>query len=189
MTPKCVVKPQSTSDVSKAVLVLSLLSNITDFSRECHFAIRSGGHTPWAGAANQQGGVTIDLAALNEVKVSTDKTVTRIGPGNRWVDVYSKLDSLGLAVPGGRVADVGVGGLITGGEISWFNFAAQRINKFQILGGISFFSPQFGFVCDSVVNFEVSPSETCVIGHSKIQYALACSALRKNRLCKRKFIS
>ncbi len=116
VTPKCVVAPTSTKDVSSAVFVLSVLSKITSFKSECKFAIKSGGHTPWAGAANQGAGVTIDLARLNAVEVSSSKTRTGIGAGNRWGNVYAKLDPLGLAVPGGRISTVGVGGLITGGE-------------------------------------------------------------------------
>lgn len=114
--PKCVVTPTSTKDVSHAVYILSLLSEKTSFKPECQFAIKGAGHTPWAGAANQAGGVTIDLAGLNIIDVSPDKTLTGIGPGNRWINVYSKLDLLGLAVPGGRVSSVGVGGLVTGGK-------------------------------------------------------------------------
>ena len=82
---------------------------------------------PWAGAANQAGGVTIDLAGLNAIDVSLDQTRTGIGPGNRWVDVYSKLESLGLAVPGGRVSTVGVGGLVTGGELITISSWAQSV--------------------------------------------------------------
>ena len=33
---------------------------------------------------------------------------------------------------------------------------AQHGADWEKLGGISFFSPQFGFVCDSVINYEVS---------------------------------
>ena len=40
-----------------------------------------------------------------------------VGPGNRWADVYSKLDALGIAIGGGRVATVGVGGLTLGGIV------------------------------------------------------------------------
>jgi hypothetical protein len=116
VNPRCVVAPTSTKDVSYAVSVLSLLAKKTSFKPECQFAIKGAGHTPWAGAANQAGGVTIDLAGLKAIDVSPDRTVTGIGPGNRWVNVYSKLDLLGLAVPGGRVSSVGVGGLVTGGE-------------------------------------------------------------------------
>lgn len=103
---------------------------------ECPFAIRSGGHTPWAGAATIENGITISLAALNQVVVSSDNKVTSIGPGARWFDVYSKLDPLGLTVVGGRAATVGVGGLVTG-------------------GGISFFSPRYGFSVDNLESYEV----------------------------------
>ncbi|KAL8965709.1 MAG: hypothetical protein Q9183_003722 [Haloplaca sp. 2 TL-2023] len=134
--PKCVVRPLSTRDVAAAIYVLSVVNNQTNFSDECKFAIKGGGHTPQRGAANQPGGVTIDLGALKQVDVSPDRKTTSIGPGSRWGDIYPRLDSQNLAISGGRVAAVGVGGLVTG-------------------GGISFFSPRFGFVCDSVVNYEL----------------------------------
>ena len=90
------------------------------FGLQCPFAIRSGGHTPWAGAATIVNGVQIDLAAIKQVTVSSNQQVTSVGPGARWLDVYSTLDPLGLSVPGGRVATVGVGGLITGGSYNSF---------------------------------------------------------------------
>ncbi|MCJ1413431.1 hypothetical protein MMC19_007536 [Ptychographa xylographoides] len=103
----------------------------------CKFAVRGGGHMSWAGAANiDASGVTIDLSAMKQVEVSDDRTITSVGGGARWEDVYLKLDALDLAVSGGRVAAVGVGGLITG-------------------GGNSFFASRYGFACDNVQNFEV----------------------------------
>ncbi|KAI9711453.1 MAG: hypothetical protein M1828_001911 [Chrysothrix sp. TS-e1954] len=146
--PACRVTPDSATKVAKAVKYLA--------SKKCQFAIRSGGHTPWAGgrtlcflsggsqtlkkiisAANiGSNGVTIDLSALNAVQVSTDQSVASIGPGARWKDVYLKLDSLGIAVSGGRVSSVGVGGLTMG-------------------GGKSFFASKVGFVCDNIINFEL----------------------------------
>lgn len=90
------------------------------------------------------------MGALDDVVVSADQKTTSIGPGNRWADIYLKLDALGLAIPGGRSGAVGVGGLVTG-------------------GGISFFSPRYGFVCDSVQNFEV------VLGSGAIVSANATS--------------
>lgn len=39
-----------------------------------------------------------------------------VGVGNRWAQVYSQLDALGIAIGGGRVASVGVGGLTLGGK-------------------------------------------------------------------------
>jgi len=79
--------------------------------------VRSGGHTTWPGAANIQGGVTIDLSNMKEVSISSDKTRVSLGPGNRWADVYSKLGRAGIAVSEGRWGNVGVGGLLTSGML------------------------------------------------------------------------
>ena len=69
----------------------------------------------WAGAANIDDGVTIDLSAINQVDVIRNGTIASVGSGARWQDVSLKLDSMNLAVVGGRVSEVGVGGLVTGG--------------------------------------------------------------------------
>lgn len=62
-----------------------------------------------------QNGIVIDLSAINQVVVAEDRKTTSVGGGARWIDAYLKLDEMGLAVSGGRVAAVGVGGLTTGG--------------------------------------------------------------------------
>ncbi|KAI4131250.1 MAG: hypothetical protein LQ338_001344 [Usnochroma carphineum] len=130
LSPFCVVTPTNSQDVSTVIHILGAPNSTT------RFAIRGGGHTVWAGSANIDNGVTIDMRAINNVAVSDDRTLTSIGGGALWRDVYIKLDSMGLATTGGRAAGVGVGGLTTG-------------------GGLSFFSARYGFVCDNVVNFEI----------------------------------
>ena len=118
--PKCVVRPDNAKDVSLAVAILTVGEKF--IPGKCQFAVRGGGHTPWAGAANIQGGVTIDLANLNQVTVAGDRSSVIIGPGNRWGDVYGEITPQGLAIGGGRVAIVGVGGLVTGGELCFWVF-------------------------------------------------------------------
>lgn len=76
-------------------------------------------HTPFAGAANIDQGITIDLSRLNQVTPSKDLSTVTVGPGNRWANVYSKLDALGIAIGGGRDATVGAGGLTLGGIASY----------------------------------------------------------------------
>jgi FAD/FMN-containing dehydrogenase len=113
--------------VAAALLVLEL--------EACPFAVKSGGHAAFAGGSNIAGGVTIDLANLNGILVSSDQTQTSVGPGNRWSDVYSHLDPLGLSVIGGRVADIGVGGLTLGGGISFsgrYGLACDNVNDYQV---------------------------------------------------------
>lgn len=114
LAPSCIVTPSNTNDVVTAVKTLALL-NKSGFLK-CKFAIRGGGHTPWAGSANINGGVTIDMRSIRDVTVNQDKTVAFVGAGAIWGDVYSKMDSLGLAVIGGRGSSIGVGGLLTGGN-------------------------------------------------------------------------
>lgn len=116
VTPSCRFTPTSAEDVSIAVVRLARSS--------CKFAVRGGGHMWWAGASNIPDGVTIDLGSLKQVKISTDRKITSVGGGARWEDVYLKLDAMNLAVAGGRVADVGVGGLTLGGKI--FNSLASH---------------------------------------------------------------
>jgi FAD/FMN-containing dehydrogenase len=81
------------------------------------FAVRSGGHSTNKGFASiDSEGVLIDLASLDQVTVSADKSYASIGPGQHWENVYGTLEKQGLTVVGGRVAEVGVGGLMLGGK-------------------------------------------------------------------------
>ncbi|KAK6818903.1 oxidoreductase [Apiospora arundinis] len=119
--PSCIVTPSNRDEAALAIKTLGL------GIKWAH---------PWAGAANIEAGVVVALQKLNQVTVSVDEKTVQVGPGNRWGDVYRTLDSRGLAVLGGRLATVGVGGLVTG-------------------GGFSHFSPRYGFVCDTVDDFEI----------------------------------
>ena len=108
LSPACIVQPQSSADVS--TVIKTIASHAPGY-----LAIRSGGHTPWAGAANINNGVTLDLQALTGVRVNPNTGIASIASGERWSSVYQQLGSQGLAIAGGRVSKVGVGGLITGG--------------------------------------------------------------------------
>lgn len=110
--PACRVSPNLVNEVAGTLLITTFF--------QCLFAVKSGGHAAFGGASNIQGGVTIDLVSLNQVEVFANKTLTQVGAGNRWIDVYSKLDPMQLSVVGGRVADIGVGGLTLGGEMITF---------------------------------------------------------------------
>ncbi|KAL8710037.1 MAG: hypothetical protein Q9220_005308 [cf. Caloplaca sp. 1 TL-2023] len=137
MTPSCIFSPQNTQDVSQAVRILSQYQKASNSTAAgCQFAIRGAGHTPFAGSANIEDGVTIDMRSIRAVDVNQQETVVSIGAGARWSGVYEVLDAVGLGVAGGRISDVGVGGLILG-------------------GGMSYFAPRYGFVCDQVVNYEI----------------------------------
>jgi FAD/FMN-containing dehydrogenase len=103
---------------------------------ETSFAVHAGGHSYNTGASNIENGVTIDLSRLNSIDLVDNNAAAWVGPGARWRDVYAALEPHGITLPGGRVADVGVGGYVLGGGFSWF-------------------SAKKGWVCDSVLEFEV----------------------------------
>ncbi|KAK3358151.1 putative oxidoreductase [Lasiosphaeria hispida] len=162
IAPLCVVSPTSPEDVSAVIVSLTSTASLLESDDEapgCRFAIRSGGHSSIPGAANIADGVTIDLRTLNEIELSDDKSIVSIGPGARWGDVYTKLEIDGLSVAGGRVSQVGVGGLVVG-------------------GGISFFSPRYGFTCDSATNFEVVLADGSIVNANENENKDLLVALR-----------
>jgi FAD/FMN-containing dehydrogenase len=109
--PACIVTPRDTSDVVSTIKLLSWLP-LKDASR---LAIRGGGHTPWAGSANTEGGITMDLRSMKTISANEDRSIVSVGAGSIWGDVYRRADALGIAVVGGRGSSIGVGGLTLGG--------------------------------------------------------------------------
>lgn len=73
-----------------------------------------GRHTPFKGAATLDQGIVIDLARLPSAGLSRDGKTMTVSPARKWDDLYEELDPLNLTVIGGRVAGVGVGGLVLG---------------------------------------------------------------------------
>jgi FAD/FMN-containing dehydrogenase len=147
MTPSCIVQPRSTKDVAIAVKVLTAMST----PKSCDFAVRSGGHGTSSGASNIHGGVTLDLHYMSTVEYDPKSKIATVEPGATWDDVYTTLEPLGVMTAGGRSSSVGVGGLTTG-------------------GGISYFSPGHGFVCDNVVEFEVVLADGRVVNASRTSH-------------------
>lgn len=113
--PICIIQPRTAEDVSEVVKAVT--------AYKCPFAVKSGGHSIAQGSSTRNQGLVLDLKLLNHIKISEDKTIASIGPGNRWRDVYRKLEPEGLTVAGGRSGDVGVGGFTLGGILSVAGFS------------------------------------------------------------------
>ncbi|KAH8663210.1 hypothetical protein BGZ61DRAFT_368088 [Ilyonectria robusta] len=140
LTPTCIVQPKNAAEVSKVVKIL--------FSGSVNFAIRSGGHSHWAGGSNVDSGVTIDLGLMKGITYDASTGLASVLPGGRWVDAYKTLETYGVAVPGGRDGNVGVGGFLTG-------------------GGNSYYTARAGFGCDSIVNAEVVLANGTIVNANK----------------------
>jgi hypothetical protein len=138
------LKPLLIFQPSNVAEVAGFVDTIRPFATLLDCAIRGAGQQPLPGCANVDNGFTLDLALLDDITLTQDKSVVQIGAGARWGPVYKKLDALGLSVTGSRSAMGGVGGL-------------------ALAGGLSFFSSREGFICDNVVNFQVVLSSGKVV--------------------------
>lgn len=76
------------------------------------------------------------LNGLNGLKISDDNSTIEVGPGNRWVDVYSALAPYGLYAIGGRLKTIGVAGL-------------------ELIGGFHYFINKYGMAMDNVISYDV----------------------------------
>ncbi|OQV04670.1 FAD binding domain-containing protein [Cladophialophora immunda] len=136
LVPAVQVFPENAKDVS------TILQIVRD--HQVPFAVKAGGHGVYAGASSIEDGILVDLSRMNSVDVAPERKSVFIGAGAKWVDVYGKLDALGISVPGGRISTVGVGGLTLG-------------------GGISFAASRFGLACDNVKSYEVVLADGSVV--------------------------
>lgn len=128
LKPACIIKPASAQEMSAVIKALN--------QNDEKFAVKSGGHNPNQNFSSIDGGPLVSTANLNEVTFDEASMTVRVGPGNRWEDVHKTLDGTGVTVVGGRIGNVGVGGYIVG-------------------GGLSFLSAEYGWAANNVVEFEL----------------------------------
>jgi FAD/FMN-containing dehydrogenase len=81
-------------------------------------AIRGGGHGV-AGNAACDGGLMINLARMNAVRLDPEARVAWVQGGATLGDVDHETAAFGLVCPGGVVSTTGVAGLTTGGGYGW----------------------------------------------------------------------
>jgi FAD/FMN-containing dehydrogenase len=127
-SPGLVLRPKSPQQVAEAV-AFARTQNVP-------LAVRSGGHGT-SGRATNDGGIVIDLGALNHIEVvDRERCLVRVGPGARWGEVAQALAPHGLAISSGDHGGVGVGGLATN-------------------GGQGFLARSYGLTIDHVVRAEI----------------------------------
>jgi FAD/FMN-containing dehydrogenase len=127
-SPGLILRPQTTQQVVDALAFAR--------SQDLPLAVRSGGHGI-SGRSTNDGGVVIDLGALNGVEIiDRERRLVRLGAGARWGDVAQALSPHGLAISSGDHGGVGVGGLATS-------------------GGQGFLARAYGLTLDHVVGAEV----------------------------------
>lgn len=106
-SPGVVLRPQNPRQVADALAFAR--------TQDVPLAVRSGGHGI-SGRSTNDGGIVIDLGALDHVEViDRERRLVRVGAGARWGDVAQALAPHQLAISSGDYGDVGVGGLATTG--------------------------------------------------------------------------
>ncbi|KAL2760353.1 hypothetical protein ACRALDRAFT_1067077 [Sodiomyces alcalophilus JCM 7366] len=136
MKPSCLLYPQTTDQLAA---IMSILRDNNET-----FAVKSGGHNANNHFSSIDGGPLISTARLNQVTLDTDAETVRVGPGNRWENVVVALEGTGYTAVGARIGNVGVGGFVLG-------------------GGLSFMSTQYGWAANSVLEYElVLPNATVI---------------------------
>ncbi len=125
--PDVIVRASGTADVVAAV----------DFAREneMQIAVRGGGHNV-AGTAVSDGGLVIDLSAMNGVYVDPDARTVRAQGGATLGDVDHETQLFGLATPFGAVSMTGIAGL-------------------TLNGGYGHLSRQYGLTLDNLRSVEI----------------------------------
>src|SRR4051812_1981186 len=108
--PALIIRCRGVADVLKAV----------EFARSegLPLAIRGGGHSI-PGFSTSDGGLVLDLSAMNGVRVDPDRRRIVAQAGCLWQDVDAEAQAFGLAVTGGLVSTTGIAGFTLGGGIGW----------------------------------------------------------------------
>ena len=108
--PAAIVRCRTLEDAAATIQVAR--------SRGLALAVRGGGHNV-AGMATCEGGVVIDLSAMNAVEVDAERRVAKVQGGAIWRDVDAATQKYALAAPAGLVSETGVAGLTLGGGLGW----------------------------------------------------------------------
>ncbi|KAI1495931.1 FAD binding domain-containing protein [Biscogniauxia marginata] len=136
LKPSCILAPANEEEV--AVIVSVLRDNNETF------AVKSGGHNPNNWFASVDNGPLISTKNLDEIIFDPATETVRVGPGNRWDEVSAELDGTGYTVVGGRIGNVGVGGYLLG-------------------GGLSFMSTEYGWAVNSILEYTLVLANASII--------------------------
>jgi len=125
--PQLIVRPQDADDVAAAIR----------FAREAglEIGVRCGGHSV-LGQCIPDGGLEIDLSAMNAVRIDPGSRLAYVGGGALLADLDRASLAFDLATTAGNVSHTGVGGLTLGGGMGWL-------------------ARQLGMACDNVTSYEI----------------------------------
>ncbi len=141
-------------------------ADVADIVQAVHFAkrhnalvsVRAGGHNH-VGFAICDGGLTIDLTRLREVRVDPDRKTATAGGGVTFADYDAATHTFGLASTGPIISMVGVGGFTLGGGMGWLH-------------------RKLGLGCDNLISAHVVTADGRIVKASKTKHADLFWAIR-----------
>jgi FAD/FMN-containing dehydrogenase len=80
--------------------------------------MRSGGHNS-NGSALREGGMTLDVSAMDGIRIDVSKRIAHVQPGARALDLVLAARRDGLCFPVPHCPSVGLAGFTLGGGIGW----------------------------------------------------------------------
>ncbi|MDQ3938416.1 MAG: FAD-binding oxidoreductase [Chloroflexota bacterium] len=126
--PAVVVRPLSARDVVETVNFVR--------DNELELSIKGGGHNI-AGLALSDGGITLDMSGMRDVRVDADARLVRVGAGCTLGDVDQVTQQHGLATTLGFVSATGVAGLTLGGGFGYltrrFGWTVDDLEEVEIV--------------------------------------------------------
>lgn len=120
--PAVIVQAQSEQEVVAAINLARQQNH--------KIAVRASGHNA-AGSAVRNGGMLLDVAGLNELKIDAANKIASIQPGVKSLQLVTEAREHGLCYPVPHCPSVSVTGFSMGGGIGW---------NYSQLGGMACFS-------------------------------------------------
>ncbi len=109
-SPDVIVQAKSAEDVIAAVEYAA--------QNQLKVAVRAGGHNS-NGPSLRDGGLLIDLSAMDEIVIDESKEIASIQPGVRSLPLIQATRAKGLAFPVPHCPSVGLSGFTMGGGMGW----------------------------------------------------------------------
>lgn len=123
--PELIVQAQSLEDVVAAVKHAA--------SSGLKLSVRAGGHNS-TGTSVREGGMVLDVSALEAVEIDTERQVASVQPGVRSQHLVTAARSKGLSFPVPHCPSVGLSGFTLGGGIGWNYPQRGGMATFSIVG-------------------------------------------------------
>lgn len=108
--PQLIVQARSEQDVIGAVKYAA--------GKRLKVAVRSGGHNS-NGSSLRDGGLLIDVSAMNDIQIDSAAQIASIQPGVRSLEMVQAAREKGLSFPVPHCPSVGLSGFAMGGGMGW----------------------------------------------------------------------